>query len=127
MWQRKTAMKKRIFAVLMTLVVGLTSNGIVQAGAVQGPKVGYYLLRAHHTDTYTTTFRGGRMAQVRVHRYGPAHLWVTVKNARGDVVGQDKNLNGDAVVTFYPEADATYTIEVLNGGRVPSRYFLSNN
>ncbi len=120
-------MKRAICAVAMTLAVGLIGPTGVQAGAVQGPKVGYYLLRAHRTDTYTQTFRGGRMAQVRVHRYGPAHLWLTIKNAAGEVVGQDKNMNGDAVVTFYPEADATYTIEVLNGGIVPSRYFLSNN
>jgi hypothetical protein len=120
-------MKKAICAALMTLAVGLTAVPNVQAGGMEGPKVGYYLLRAHRTDTYTSTFRGGRMAQVRVHRYGPAHLWVTVKNANGEVVGQDKNLNGDAVVTFYPQTDATYTVEVLNGGRIPSRYFLSNN
>ncbi|HET6881026.1 MAG TPA: hypothetical protein VFI31_12770 [Pirellulales bacterium] len=120
-------MRKAICLTLAALVIGLGSVASVDAGAVQGPKVGYYLLRARHTDTYEVTFRGGRMAQVRVHRYGPAHLWLTVKNAQGDVVGQDKNLNGDAVVTFYPPADGTYTVEVLNGGRIPSRYFLSNN
>jgi hypothetical protein len=120
-------MRKAIFLAVAALAVGGMSVPSVQAGSVQGPKVGYYLLRAHRTDTYDVAFRGGRMAQVRVHRYGPAHLWVTVKNAQGEVVGQDKNLNGDAVVTFYPPADGTYTIEVLNGGRIPSRYFLSNN
>ena len=120
-------MKTAIAATVMTMALALAGASVAQAGAVQGPKVGYYLLRAHRTDTYEVTFRAGRMAQVRVHRYGPAHLWVTVRKPNGDVVGQDKNLNGDAVVTFYPEADATYTIEVLNGGRIPSRYFLSNN
>ena len=40
---------------------------------------------------------------------------------------QTEELSFGKAHVFYPEADATYTIEVLNGGRIPSRYFLSNN
>jgi hypothetical protein len=98
----------------------------VQAGAVPGPIEVNDRVKAHTTDIYTFTFRGGEPAKVLVIGDGRADLDLQVYDERGRLVAHD-GPDDECLVMWTPHRTSVYTIKIVNDSDTSSRYLLLTN
>ena len=117
---------KRVSVLIATvLLVGQLTQAF--AGSSYGSRQAILVVNARSYDTFTTTFRGRDMAQVRVKGYGETVLEVYVLDQDGDVVTSNNDYHGECTVTWYPPATGDYTVVVVNRSYSAQDYCVSHN
>ena len=82
---------------------------------------------AGYTDEWEFTFRGDELALVTVIGDGDTDLDLYIYDSDGNLIASDENPDDNCSCTFIPEETGTYTIKVVNTGRVYNRYILITN
>lgn len=98
-----------------------------QMGRIGGPGRITTIVGAYDTDAYRITFSGGNTARITLIGDGDTDLDLFVYDSAGNRVASDIGPTDTAVITFTPRATATYTVRVINLGRVYNRYTLTTN
>lgn len=80
-----------------------------------------------HTDEWDFTFRGDELALVTVIGDGDTDLDLYIFDENDNLIVSDENPDDNCSCTFIPEETGTYTIKIVNTGRVYNRYILITN
>jgi hypothetical protein len=107
---------------LLAVPMLMASAGTIDGPATQMDRIGPY---AEHL--YDETFIGGEMAQVRVKGYGRTALLVEIFDSSGRLVAVSTDIDGEALLTWYPDWTETHTIVVTNLWGNWQTYFISCN
>jgi hypothetical protein len=103
------------------------SLGSKARGAVGGPREGFNSVYARSTDTYQLAFRAGQLAEIIVCGDGDTDLDLYVYDAYGNLAAYSDDYYDDCFVSWVPSWTGSYTIKVVNRGRVHNRYIIVTN
>ena len=92
------------------------------ATAVEGARSGRFRIKAGETHTFRAAFYGGELASVLVLGDGDTDLDVYVYDAAGKPVAVDDDYTDACFVEWKPRWTGTFTIKVVNRGRVYNDY-----
>lgn len=110
---------------LLTLIDGLQSK--TTRGATSNYAVHSDVVSANSTDTYKVRFRGGEPACVVISGDGDTDLDVYVYSPNNTLVAKDDDYTDQCVAAWTPGKTQTYTIKVVNRGRVSNLYRMAVN
>ncbi|MBR5068138.1 MAG: PPC domain-containing protein [Bacteroidales bacterium] len=110
--------------VLLALIDDVNSN---VRGASYGAKYSNDCVRAHDTDVYTVTFRGGELAIVAVIGDGDTDLDLYIYDSNGNLVASDSDYTDDCVCTWTPRWTGSFKIKIRNRGSISNCYLLRTN
>ena len=79
------------------------------------------------TDIWEYTFRGNELATVTVIGDGDSDLDLYIYDEDENLIASDENPDDNCSCTFIPEYTGTFTIKIVNTGRVYNRYILITN
>lgn len=96
-------------------------------GAVNGPRYKVTSVNANSTDRYVISFYAGQRAEVGVSGDGDTDLDLYVYDSNGNLIGSDTDYTDDCYVSWTPRWTGSFTIKVVNRGRVYNRYVLVTN
>ncbi|MGH9969480.1 MAG: hypothetical protein ACREBG_17025 [Pyrinomonadaceae bacterium] len=121
-------MKIRGMAKVMTMLALVASISVpALAGAVGGAKRGRFSVDASRTDSFTASFYGGELASVYVSGDGETDLDVYVYDAAGNLIAKDADYSDTCLVQWVPYWTGSFTIKVVNRGRVYNNYSIEWN
>ena len=109
----------------ITLLVGAGASA--NAGAVNGAKQGFYRIHAGYTNSFQISFWAGEKAEVGVIGDGVTNIDLYVYDSYGNLVAWDENVTDKCYVKWLPRYTETYTIKLVNRGRVYNEYRLLTN
>lgn len=112
------------FAALLTT---LTLTGSAVAGDVRGPRVAHSSLAAGSTDSYTFVFQGKERWYISVSGDGDTDLDCYVYDANGNLVSKDDDNTDECRMTDVAIWTGSFTVRVVNRGRVSNVYDLATN
>ena len=115
--------EKELAAIETISHMGVESLG----GAVGGSKLHYDCVRAHTTDVYTITFRGGRVAQALVDGDGDTDLDLYVYDQNGNLIDSDTDYTDTCIAEWAPIWTGPFVIRIKNRGGVYNCYELYTN
>jgi hypothetical protein len=107
------------------LVAMLAIGQLAEAGRWAAPGVDVKTVPALGTVQYTESFVGGRLATVEVDGDGRTILALEVYDANGILVARDVGFS--PAVIWKPLWNVTFTILVINRGRVNNQYQMQTN
>lgn len=105
----------------------LLTSAAVQAGVVGGSRRHVDVVSPFSTDSYHVTFRGGEAAVVIVSGDGSTDLDLYVYDANRNLIAFDDDSTDDCIVRFTPRWTGSFTICIVNRGRLPNLYVLATN
>ena len=82
---------------------------------------------ANGTDIWEFTFRGDELALVMVIGDGDSDLDLYIYDENENLIVSDENPGDNCTCTFIPEDTGTYSIVIVNTGRIYNRYTLITN
>lgn len=95
--------------------------------SVDGPYYHTDIIYGKSTDTYRVKFRGGESAEVLVSGDGDTDLDLYIYDANGNLIDKDVDYTDDCVCIWTPRRTGTFTIKIVNRGRISNRYVLATN
>ena len=104
----------------------VTSDSTVVHNRLRHHEVHTDRVKAHSTDVYTVTFRGGVEAWVYVSGDGDTDLDILVYDENGNFVCDDESCD-DSGCTFTPRWTGKYKIKVVNKGNVYNQYQITTS
>lgn len=96
-------------------------------GAVNGPSRTYETVRAGDTDTYRISFVAGYLAEILVSGDGDTDLDLYVYDSNGNLIESDTDYTDDCYVRWVPRWTGSFTVKIVNRGRVYNRYVMLTN
>ena len=111
--------------ILLAMVASVSVQAL--AGAVNGPRSGRFSVAAGATDSFTVRFYGGEMASIFVSGDGDTDLDIYVYDAVGNLITKDDDYLDTCFVQWRPMWTGTFTIKVVNRGRIYNNYSIESN
>jgi len=118
-------LKTLAFVAVLGLAATLTPTA--EAGHPDGPGLIKASVAARGANYHRITFLAGEVAVVGLTGDGDTDLDLYVYDANGNLVVYNENDHDDAMVRFVPRRTQTFTIKVVNRGRVYNEYDLGHN
>jgi len=113
---------------VLATIAAMTLTGMAaHAGRVPGPFQHRDSVKAHETDVYTMTFRGGEDAVILVRGDHDTDLDLYVYDEFGNLVAKDDDSSDSCKVVFTPLFTARFTVKVVNHGSVYNEYAIETN
>jgi len=103
------------------------SDAVRPLGRVGGTTHHRDQVEAQMTDVYRITFVRGESAVVRVIGDGDTDLDLYVYDENGRLVAEDSDSTDYCVVSWTPRWTGTFTVKIVNLGRVYNAYTLTTN
>jgi hypothetical protein len=106
----------------LVILAGILVSSVVEASPVRGTYVSRDSAVPGITDNYRIPFRGGEATRIVVTGNGDGDIDCEVVDSSGDTVLSDtRYLDGCDMVVWAPRTE-TFTIHVVNNGRLYSNY-----
>jgi hypothetical protein len=96
-------------------------------GASGGPRYQVGVVKAKTYSQYRLSFKAGQLAEVGVSGDGDTDLDLYVYDAKGSLVAYAEDYSDDCYVSWVPAQDETFTIRVVNRGKVYNQYEIAMN
>jgi hypothetical protein len=117
--------KITLFTALVLAV--LTFTGVAVAGDTRGPRVAHSSVEAFGTHSYTFFFRGEERWAIAVSGDGDTDLDCYLYDAGGNLVASDDDASDECRLGGVPRWTGTFTLRIVNRGRVYNTYDLATN
>ena len=104
------------------LKVGQTSRG-----RLGGPGEARRRVVANSYVIDRISYKGGQLAEVFISGDGDTDLDMYVYDENGNLIGKDDDYSDDCYVSWYPKWTGTFTVKVVNRGKVYNDYYLITN
>lgn len=108
-------------------VVKLANAVEIKRGAVGGPKRTTEVVKGLDTDVYRIAFRGDEIAKVAISGDGDTRLDLYIYDENGNLITSQVGPGDDALASWVPRWAGTFTIKVVNRGRIANRYVIATN
>lgn len=110
--------------VLLTLIDDVNKN---VRGATGGPRYDVTTVNGNSYNTYRIVFNAGETAIATVIGDGDTDLDLYIYDANGNLIDKDDDYTDNCVCTWVPRWTGTFTIKIINRGRVYNRYVMRTN
>ena len=96
-------------------------------GRLGGPGEAYRRVAANSYVIDRINYKGGLLAEVFISGDGDTDLDMYVYDENGILIGKDDDYSDDCYVSWYPKWTGTFTVKVVNRGKVYNDYYLITN
>ena len=108
-------------------IVALANSIELPRGAVGGPKRTVEIVEPFATDVFKLAFRGDEIARVAISGDGDTRLDLYVYDENGNLITSHVGPGDDCLVSWTPKWTGSFTVKVVNRGRVQNKYGIATN
>lgn len=114
--------------VLLGLIAQIESDAqSAHRGAVNGPRVGNYVVSGNCYNDFECSFTKGYLAEVAVSGDGDTDLDLYVYDSNGNLIASDTDYSDDCYVNWVPAWTGRFIIRIVNRGPVYNNYVVATN
>lgn len=114
--------------VLLGLIAQIESDAqSAHRGAVNGPRVGNYVVSGNCYNDFECSFTKGYLAEVGVSGDGDTDLDLYVYDSNGNLIASDTDYSDDCYVNWVPAWTGRFIIRIVNRGSVYNNYVVATN
>ena len=96
-------------------------------GAVNGPRIGNYVVSGNCYNDFECSFTKGYLAEVGVSGDGDTDLDLYVYDSNGNLIAKDTSYSDDCYVNWVPAWTGRFIIRIVNRGPVYNNYVVATN
>jgi hypothetical protein len=96
-------------------------------GAVDGASAICDRVLGGATNQYSVKFYGGESVTVIVAGDGNTDLDLQIFDSNGTLIGSDAGNSSESIITWLPNKTETFTIKVVNKGKIQNDYIIGSN
>lgn len=114
--------------VLLGLIAQIESDAqSAHRGAVNGPRIGNYVVSGNCYNDFECSFTKGYLAEVGVSGDGDTDLDLYVYDSNGNLIAKDTSYSDDCYVNWVPAWTGRFMIRIVNRGPVYNNYVVATN